>query len=276
MGASLARPALGAALPHLRRRGERLRGLLAGEAARQRQDPAAGRDDRRAAARPPRRRAHDARATPGTRSASIRTCSSTPLPRGRSPFAGTARVRRPSGRSLHPTSTRPTPSASSPGAISTLRPDRGGRLRSLGGRLAPLGHHHLRVARRVARAGPIAARRRVAARQRRAGHACRRDGSRAGSPAAERRCLLPPRRGRAGAPRPRGGPAGEALDAARLARRVARRRRDPRDLAARTPHGARSTPGVPCRRPRATPSRRRHRPYLCRASRAASSCNAST
>ena len=229
---------------------------------------------RRAAACPPRRRAHDARARPGTRSASIRTCSSTPPPPGRSPFAGTARVRRPIWTVAAAGSTRPMRGASSPGATSTSsgRPTADGFARWAGVSRRSAADH-VRVARRVARAGPVAARRRVAARQRRAGHACRRDGSRAGAAAAERRCLLPPRRGGAGAARPRGGPASKALDVARLARRAARRRRDPRDLAARAAHGGDRRLERACRRRRATPSKRRRPPCLCPASRAGSSCN---
>ena len=54
--------------------------------------------------------------------------------------------------------------------------------------------------------------------------------ARAGTPAAERRCLLPARPERAGAARPAGGPAAAALDVPRVAGRPPRRGRDPRNL----------------------------------------------
>ena len=155
----------------------RLRAVLAREASRRRQEPASGRAHRRAVARPPRRQADDGPRGCGARSASA-TRSGTPRRRARSPSAGKARVRRRSGRSTLPRSTRPTRAASSLDATSTSS----GRRRLTG---SPAGQGSrdasaadaFALARRIAAAGPIAARRRVAARRRRAGDSRRRDGS---------------------------------------------------------------------------------------------------
>ena len=73
----------------------------------------------------------------------------------------------------------------------------------------------------------------------------RRRRRRARAPAAERRRVLPARRGGAGAPRPTGGSAPTALDDARVARRAPRRRRDPRDMETRDPHRTDRRLGTP-------------------------------
>ena len=101
-----------------------------------------------------------------------------------------------------------------------------------------LGGDRVRLARRVAPGGPNAARRRVAARSdepamRAAGNGCR-----ARAAVAERRCLLPARRSRAGAARPAVGSAAAALDVPRVAGRAPRRGRDPRNLETSTAHRA--------------------------------------
>ena len=80
---------------------------------------------------------------------------------------------------------------------------------------------------------------------------------RARAPAAERRCLLPARRSRAGAPRPAGGSAAAALDArvsGRARSSSKARSAEPGD-GRTTPYG--STPGHACRAGRATRSRPR-------------------
>ena len=119
-----------------------------------------------------------------------------------------------------------------------LRAGDGWRVRPLGRDLPAVGDRRIRVARGIAAAGSIAARRRVAARRRRAGDSRRRDGRRARAPAAERRCLLPARRSRAGASRPARGSAAAPLDAPRVAGRAPRRRRDPRNLETGAAHRA--------------------------------------
>ena len=101
-----------------------------------------------------------------------------------------------------------------------LRADHGWQLRPVGRNLRAIRGRDLRVARRRAFAGSVAARRRVAARRGRAGDAIRRVGRRARAPAAERRCLFPARRSGARAARSAQGSAGAALDVARLARRA--------------------------------------------------------
>ena len=119
LGGSLARPALGASLQHLRRPQARLRAVLAGEASRQRQGPAAGRAHCRAAARPARRRTHDG---PRGRARARRQPELVPVRRddrhGRHPLGRRTSAdrldRRPPRRS-----TRPTRAASSLDATST-------------------------------------------------------------------------------------------------------------------------------------------------------------
>ena len=147
-----------------------------------------------------------------------------------------------------------------------VRADNGRQLRPLGRNLGAIRRRDVRVARRRAVAGSIAARRRVAARRGRAGDAIRRVARRARAPAAERGRLLPARRSGARAARSAQGSAGAALDVACLARRAARRRRDPRHLEAGGPHRARSRPGRVSRAERATRSRRRPPPCRFRAS----------
>ena len=129
----------------------------------------------------------------------------------------------------------------------------------------------LRRARGIAAAGAVADRRRVAARggrARDAGRRWRRVHGRA--PAAERRCVLPPRPCRAGAPRAVRRPAAAALDAARLAGRAARRRRDRRNLEARAAHRPDRRLVAPLDRPAGPRSRPRHGRCRCRASSARS------
>ncbi len=147
-----------------------------------------------------------------------------------------------------------------------LRADDGRRIRPLGGDLAARWSRRLRLARGRALADPIAARRRVVARKRRAGHARRRDGRRTRAPAAERRRLLPARRRRAEAPRPARGATAAALDVSRVAGRTPGRRRDSRNLAARAAHGARRDMGAPVSPERATRSRPRRARCRFRAS----------
>ena len=118
MGGSVARPALGASLQHLRRREARLRAVLARETARQRQGPPARRAHGRAAARPSRRPAHDrprgwSRARHRQLAQVRRDDRHGRDPLGRRP--GADRLDRRRCRR----STRPTPAASSPDATST-------------------------------------------------------------------------------------------------------------------------------------------------------------
>ena len=90
---------------------------------------------------------------------------------------------------------------------------------------------------------------------------------RAGAPAAERRRVLPARRGGAGAARPADGSAIAALDLARVAGRGPGRRRDPRNLETRAAHRSDRRVGTPvtgvARRDRGRgrrPARSGHRP----------------
>ena len=133
------------------------------------------------------------------------------------------------------------------------------------GVVGSLGGGRVRRARGIPRARPIAARRRVAARGRRARDARHHDRAGARAAAAERRCVLPPPRRRAGAPRAPRGAARAALDLSGLARRPPRRRRDPRDLAAREAHGAHRRVGDACRAVRARQSRPRRARFRSRA-----------
>ena len=115
-------------------------------------------------------------------------------------------------------------------------------------------------------AGPVAARRRVAARGGRAGDARRRDGARSRAPAAERRCLLPARRKRAGAARPArpiSGSCSGRLASGRARSLSTARSAEPGD-ARSTPCG--SKPGRACHALRGTPSRPRPAPCRFRAS----------
>ena len=236
VGGSVARPALGAALEHLcGREGDFAlfslgRHPKGGPAVRAEQLG-------RAAARPARQRAHDRPRDPSR--ARHRQVAQVHRDdgHGRHPLGGGAgavrldrrggrrRSRRRAARARPPlpphlrAGARPTDSPVGPGSRGDRRPTRSPRSRP---RCCP----------------SDAARRRVAARRGRAGHARRQTAAAPGAPAAERRCLLPARRSRAGAARATCGSAGAALDVARLAGRAPRRRRDPRNLEAVAAHRA--------------------------------------
>ncbi len=199
MGASFARPAVGAALQHVRGPQAGLRTVLAGKAPRGRQEPSAGRARRRADARPPRRRADDrprarARGRPRQRDEVRRDDGHDRDPLGRRAGAGRLggfRRRHRAGRRV--------PRAR-PALPPRFRADHVRGFRPLGRNFAARGCRRVRLARRIAVAGSIAARRRVAARSRRSCRA-RRGGGRVRAPAAERRRLLPARRQGAGTAR---------------------------------------------------------------------------
>ena len=175
----------------------------------------------------------------------IRTRSGTPRRRARSPSAGRARERRPSGRSAHPRSTRPTPVASSLGATSTSS----GRRRPMGSpagqgspgapRPTPSPRSRARCSRSDRRSATsccsqTTSRPFVPPRPRPHPRAC----CRAAMPTS---CSTEP----SGICSSRGPIGGRALDVARVAGRAPRRRRDPRNLEARAAHRADRRLGTP-------------------------------
>ena len=237
VGGPLARPALGPSVQHLCRPEAGLRAVLAREASRQRQGPPSGRAHGRAVARPSRRQADD-------RSGGRECTRRRQLDQvrrddgyGRDPLGGRACADDLDGRRCQGRTGRRLSRARST-LPPRLRPRDRRRVRPLGRNLPRVGGRGIRIARGIAAAGPIAARRRVAARGGRARDARRRDGRRARTPAAERRRLLPARRSRAGASRSARGPAAASLDAPRVAGRAPRRRRDPRNLETGAAHGS--------------------------------------
>ena len=235
VGAFLARPAVGPSVQHLRRPEARLRALLAREAPGERQGPRSGRAHGGAGARLPRRQADDRprgrgrlgvgnaiRYAAPTGTLAIRwegarapTVWTVPAPK----IAPAAAQRELARRYLHVFGPTTADSFARWAGISARSAAE--TFASLEGVLlpvrSPLGDEWL-----LAEDEP----------EMRSAESRRR----ARAPAAERGCLLPARRSGARAARSAQGSAGAALDVACLARRAARRRRDPRHLEAGGAH----------------------------------------